>query len=307
MTTYLIRRLMALVILVFGMSIISFLIIHLIPGDPVVAMLSGNSGSTAMIQRLHHELGLDQPLPVQYVRWVGNLLHGNLGYSYASNVPVTTLLAQNAPYTAQLAFAGLIISIILGVLLGVIAAVKHNTVVDTLTMSFALAGLSIPSFWLGLLCISLFSVTLHWFAVFGGTTLSGLVLPAITIGVGGAGFTARFVRSRVLDAMHMQYVTTARAKGVSRYAVLTRHILRNSVLPLLTIVGLEAGNLLSGAVVVETVFSRPGVGRLLVNSILNKDYLTVQSLILLIALVYAITNLIVDLLYPLADPRIVYG
>jgi ABC-type dipeptide/oligopeptide/nickel transport system permease component len=306
-TTFVVRRLIALVFLAFGMSIISFLIIHLIPGDPVVAMLSGNSGSTSMIHRLHHELGLDQPLPIQYVTWVGNLLHGNLGYSYASNVPVTTLLGQNAPYTAQLAVAGLIIALVLGVVLGVIAAIYHNTIIDTISMSIALVGLSVPSFWLGLLFISLFSVTLRWFAVFGGTTLSGLVLPAITIGIGGAGFTARFVRSRVLDAMHMQYVVTARAKGLTRYGVLTRHVLRNSILPLLTIIGLEAGNLLSGAVVVETVFSRPGIGRLLVNSILNKDYLTVQSLILLIALVYAITNLIVDLLYPVADPRIVYG
>jgi ABC-type dipeptide/oligopeptide/nickel transport system permease component len=306
-TTFVVRRLIALVFLAFGMSIISFLIIHLIPCDPVVAMLSGNSGSTSMIHRLHHELGLDQPLPIQYVTWVGNLLHGNLGYSYASNVPVTTLLGQNAPYTAQLAVAGLIIALVLGVVLGVIAAIYHNTIIDTISMSIALVGLSVPSFWLGLLFISLFSVTLRWFAVFGGTTLSGLVLPAITIGIGGAGFTARFVRSRVLDAMHMQYVVTARAKGLTRYGVLTRHVLRNSILPLLTIIGLEAGNLLSGAVVVETVFSRPGIGRLLVNSILNKDYLTVQSLILLIALVYAITNLIVDLLYPVADPRIVYG
>jgi ABC-type dipeptide/oligopeptide/nickel transport system permease component len=289
------------------MSIISFLIIHLIPGDPVVAMLAGNSGSTAMIHRLHHELGLDQPLILQYFHWAGDLLHGNLGYSYTSNVPVTTLIAQNAPYTAQLGVAGLAISIVLGVFLGVISAVYHNTFIDTVTMAVALVGLSIPSFWLGLVFISLFSVALHWFPVFGGTTLVGLILPAITIGVGGAGFTARFVRSRVLDAMRMQYVTTARAKGLTRFLVLTRHVLRNSILPMLTIIGLQAGNLLSGAVVVETVFSRPGIGRLLVTSILSKDYLTVQSLILLIALVYASINLLVDLLYPLADPRIAYG
>lgn len=304
MTTYLIRRLLAVALLLFGMTILVFLILRLIPGDPAVVMLGTNAGSQALVRNLHHQLGLDLPWPVQYIRWLKGLFRGDLGYSYDQGLPVTTLIADNFPYTAQLAVVGLGLSVIGGIVIGVVAALYRKTVLDTLLMGFALIGTSIPIFWTGLLLILVFSVQLHWFNVFSGTSLKGLVLPVVSLGIGGAGFTARFVRSAVIDSLRQHFVTTARSKGLPSRRVIERHVLRNSVLPVLTIVGLQFGNLLGGAVIVETVFSRPGIGRVLVEAILNKDYLVVQGVVLLIALLYILANLAVDLLYPVFDPRI---
>lgn len=306
MTAYITRRLIAVAVLAVAVSIFVFLILHLIPGDPAVALLGTNAGSADLVNRLHHELGLDLPLPVQYLHWLGGLVRGNLGYSFAQSLPVANLIAQNFPYTLQLTFSGLFLSLLFGGVLGVLAALKRSSFLDTAVMVLALVGLSMPSFWLGLLFISLFSVTLRWFAVFGGTSLAGLVLPSVALGISGGGVIARFVRANMIEAMGQQYIATARSKGLSAARILRRHVIRNAILPVVTVVGLQFGNLLSGTVVIETVFSRPGIGRLLVNSILAKDYLTVQAIILLIALLYAFTNLLIDLLYPLIDPRIVY-
>ena len=305
-TAYITRRLIAVAVLAAAVSIFVFLILHLIPGDPAVVLLGTNAGSADLVNRLHREMGLDLPLPVQYLHWLGGLVRGNLGYSFAQSLPVAHLIAQNFPYTLQLTFSGLFLSLLFGGVLGVLAALKRHSFLDTGVMILALVGLSMPSFWLGLLFISLFSVTLRWFAVFGGTSLSGLVLPSVALGISGGGVIARFVRSNMIEAMGQHYVATARSKGLSTGRILRRHVIRNAILPVVTVVGLQFGNLLSGTVVIETVFSRPGIGRLLVNSILAKDYLTVQAIILFIALLYAFTNLLIDLLYPLIDPRIVY-
>lgn len=304
MNRYLLRRLLAIVALSFGISVVVFLIIRLIPGDPAIALLGTNAGDPALVARLHHQLGLDQPIAVQYLRWIGNVLHGNFGYSYGNQQSVSSLLAANFPPTIQLTFAGLGLSLTLGAIIGVAAALRRNSAVDTAAMGIALACLSIPSFWLGLLLILFFAVKLPWFNVVGGTSLSGLVLPAITLALGSAGFNARFVRSSIIQAERQRHVLTARAKGITRVAVFRRHVLRNALLPLATIVGLQFGQLLSGTVIVETVFSRPGIGRLLVQAILSKDYLTVQAVVLIIAILYALTNFAVDLLYPVLDPRI---
>ena len=306
MTAYITRRLLAVAVLAAAVSIFVFLILHLIPGDPAVVLLGTNAGSADLVNRLHREMGLDLPLPVQYLHWLGGLVRGNLGYSFAQSLPVAHLIAQNFPYTLQLTFSGLVLSLLFGGVLGVLAALKRHSFLDTGVMVLALVGLSMPSFWLGLLFISLFSVTLRWFAVFGGTSLSGLVLPSVALGISGGGVIARFVRSNMIEAMGQPYIATARSKGLSAGRILRRHVIRNAILPVVTVVGLQFGNLLSGTVVIETVFSRPGIGRLLVNSILAKDYLTVQAIILFIALLYAFTNLLIDLLYPLIDPRIVY-
>ena len=306
MTAYITRRLIAVAVLAAAVSIFVFLILHLIPGDPAVVLLGTNAGSADLVNRLHHELGLDLPLPVQYLHWLGGLVRGNLGYSFAQSLPVAHLIVQNFPYTLQLTFSGLFLSLLFGGVLGVLAALKRHSFLDTGVMVLALVGLSMPSFWLGLLFISLFSVTLRWFAVFGGTSLAGLVLPSVALGISGGGVIARFVRSNMIEAMGQHYVATARSKGLSTGRILRRHVIRNAILPVVTVVGLQFGNLLSGTVVIETVFSRPGIGRLLVTSILAKDYLTVQAIILFIALLYAFTNLLIDLLYPLIDPRIVY-
>jgi len=302
--SYVLRRVVAIVALAFGISVLVFLIIRLIPGDPAIAMLGTNAGDSSLVERLHRQLGLDQPLQLQYLRWIGGVMRGDFGYSYGYQQSVTSLLAENFPATVQLTVAGLALSLTLGTVLGVAAALRRNRGTDTLCMGAALTLMSVPSFWLGLLLILAFAVTLPWFDVVGGTTLKGLVLPAVTLAAGSAGFNARFVRSSVIAAQVQRHVLTARAKGITRAQVFLRHVLRNALLPILTIVGLQVGQLLSGTVVVETVFSRPGIGRLLVQAILAKDYLTVQAVVLIIAILYALTNFVVDLLYPALDPRI---
>jgi ABC-type dipeptide/oligopeptide/nickel transport system permease component len=243
-------------------------------------------------------------MPVQYARWIGNLLSGDFGYSYGNQQSVTSLLAANFPATIQLTVAGLTLSLLVGSVLGVVAALRRNRATDTVAMGFALTCMSIPSFWLGLLLILLFAVELPIFDVVGGTSLKGLVLPAVTLALGSIGFNARFVRSSVINAQQLNHVITARAKGITGVQVFRRHVLRNALLPILTIVGLQVGQLISGVVIVETVFSRPGIGRLLVQAILSKDYLTVQAVVLIIAVLYALTNFAVDLLYPVLDPRV---
>lgn len=304
MGSYVLQRLAAIGALAFGITLLVFLIIRLIPGDPAVVMLGTNAGDPELIARLHHQLGLDRSIPAQYLVWLGRVLHGNFGYSYGQQQSVASLIGQNMPATIELTAASLSLSLILGAVVGIAAAVRRNQFVDTAGMGVALAFMSIPSFWLGLLLILLFAVQLPWFDVVGGTSLKGLILPALTLALGTAGFNARFIRSSVVQAQTLRHVLTARAKGLSRRQVFRRHVLRNSLLPVLTITGLQVGQLLSGAVIVETVFSRPGIGRLLVQAILAKDYLTVQAVVLIIAVIYAFCNFMVDMLYPLLDPRI---
>jgi ABC-type dipeptide/oligopeptide/nickel transport system permease component len=304
MSSYVLRRLIAIVALAFGISVIVFMIIRLIPGDPVITLLGTNAGDPAVVERLRTQLGLDQPLVVQYWLWISNVFRGDFGYSYGYQQSVASLLADNFPATIQLTIAGLGLSVIFGLIFGIVAALRRNRAADTLTMGVALTFMSIPSFWLGLLLILAFAVTIPLFDVVGGTTLKGLVLPSITLALGSIGFNARFVRSSIIAAQVQRHVITARAKGISRFRVFVRHVLRNALLPILTIVGLQVGQLLSGTVIIETVFSRPGIGRLLVQSILAKDYMTVQAVVLIIAIIYALTNFIVDLLYPVFDPRI---
>jgi ABC-type dipeptide/oligopeptide/nickel transport system permease component len=304
MTTYVLRRLASIVALAVGISVLVFLIIRLIPGDPALALLGTNAGDPSLVVRLHQQLGLDEPLPVQYLHWIGGVLHGDFGYSYGNQQSVLSLLAANFPATIQLTVGGLALSLFFGSIIGVAAALRRNRATDTVAMGFALTCMSIPSFWLGLLLILLFAVQLPIFDVVGGTSLKGLVLPAVTLALGSIGFNARFVRSSVIEAQQQNHVINARAKGITGVQVFRRHVLRNALLPILTIVGLQVGQLISGVVLVETVFSRPGVGRLLVQAILSKDYLTVQAVVLIIAVFYALTNLVVDLLYPVLDPRV---
>lgn len=304
MTRYVLARIGAIVALAFGISVLVFLIIRLIPGDPAIVLLGTNAGDAELVARLHHQLGLDQPIYGQYAHWIGRVVQGDFGYSYGNQQSVTSLIAANFPATLQLMTASLALSLLLGSLIGIVAAVRRNRGADVVAMGVSLTFMSIPSFWLGLLLILLFAVELPWFEVVGGTSLRGLVLPAVTLALGSIGFNARFVRSSVIAAQGRHYVLTARAKGVSRGAVFMRHVLRNALLPILTVVGLQVGQLLSGTVLVETVFSRPGIGRLLVQAILGKDYLTVQAVVLIIAVLYALTNFVVDLLYPVLDPRI---
>ncbi len=304
MSGYVLKRLASIGALAFGITLLVFFLIRLIPGDPAVVMLGTNAGDPALIARLHQQLGLDRSIPEQYVIWLGNVLHGDFGYSYGQQQSVASLIAENLPATIELTFASLSVSLLLGAAIGITAAVRRNQFADTAAMGVALAFMSIPSFWLGLLLILLFAVQLPWFDVVGGTSLKGLVLPAATLALGTAGFNARFVRSSVVQAQTLRHVITARAKGITRGQVFRRHVLRNALLPVVTVAGLQVGQLLAGTVIVETVFSRPGIGRLLVQAILAKDYLTVQAVVLIIAVIYALCNFVVDLLYPLLDPRV---
>jgi ABC-type dipeptide/oligopeptide/nickel transport system permease component len=301
---YALRRLSAIVALAFGISVLVFLIIRLIPGDPAIALLGTNAGDPALVARLHRQLGLDLPIWTQYWHWLGRVLHGDFGYSFGNQQSVASLIAANFPATLQLTFAGLALSLLFGGILGIVAAIRRNRATDVIAMGASLALMSIPSFWLGLLLILLFAVELPWFDVVGGASLKGLVLPAATLALGSIGFNARFVRSSVVAAQVQRHVITARAKGIGRRQVFVRHVLRNALLPIVTVIGLQFGQLLSGAIIVETVFSRPGIGRLLVQAILSKDYLTVQAVVLIVAVLYASINLAVDLMYPLLDPRI---
>ncbi|WP_432970882.1 ABC transporter permease [Dactylosporangium sp. CA-233914] len=301
------RRLAALGGLLVGVSVIVFTMVRLIPGDPARVLLGTSGGDTEQLASIRAQLGLDEPLPVQYFRWLGRVFQGDFGRSFSQQKPVSELIVANAVPTLQLTLIALVVAFVGGVAVGMIAALKRGSVLDTVLMGSSVLLLSIPSFWLGLLLLLLFGVQIPIFDVLGGTGLSGAILPGITLGLGGVGYIGRFVRSSVIEAHRQSFVVTARAKGISEGRVLTRHTARNAVLPVLTITGLQVGGVLSGTVMVEMIFSRPGLGRLLVDSILARDYLTVQAVVLLTCLMYALINLAVDLLYPVLDPRVLRG
>ncbi|MFN8484124.1 MAG: nickel ABC transporter permease [Anaerolineae bacterium] len=307
MYAYLGRRLLATIPVLFAVLLLVFSMLHLVPGDPVKLMLSEFQTSPEQIALLRSQLHFDDPLPVQFGRYVVNALRGDLGYSIRSKRPVTAEIAENLPSTLQLAVAGLLVAMLVGVGLGMVSAIKHRTWFDAGAMSVALLGVSMPSFWLGLLLIFLFSLRFRLFPATGGGDLQHLVLPALTLGLASAAIVARLTRSSMLEVMGREYMTTARAKGVKEHSVILGHGLRNALIPLITIIGLQFGQLLAGAVIVETVFSRPGLGRLIVDAILNKDFPVVQGVVLVVATSYVIVNLFVDLIYGVADPRIRHG
>lgn len=308
MGVYLRGRLLRAIPVVFGVLTLVFLMIHLLPGDPAEEIASRGPGmSPEAIQRIRVELGLDQPLHRQYLSFLGRIGRGDLGRSIFSNQPVGTMIRGQLGSTLQLTVAGIVTAILIGVPLGIIAAVRHNSWVDTVSMSVALLGVSMPSFWLGLLLIFLFAVKLNWVPVVGGSGLRGLALPALTLGFGASAIIARLVRSSMLEVLRQEYMTTARAKGLRGRIVILRHGLKNALIPVVTIVGLQFGALLGGAVVIETVFARRGLGRMAIDAILAKDFPVIQGVVLFAALVYVSVNLAVDLLYSVLDPRIRYS
>jgi ABC-type dipeptide/oligopeptide/nickel transport system permease component len=307
-TRYLVQRLILAVPVLRGVSIVVFLMLHLLPGDPALAMLAGQSGITSEdVDRIRRQLGLDQPLPVQYLTYIGRVLHGDFGESVHSHRPVLEMIAEQAGATIQLAVAAMVIAVTMGIVLGTISALRQNTWVDTLSMLIALFGVSMPSFWFGLILIYIFSLQLGWLPVTGQGGWQRLVLPAIALGMDFSAITARLVRANLLEVLRQDYILTARAKGLRNQAVIARHALRNAMIPVLTIIGLQLGNLLGGAVVIETVFAREGIGRLAVTAILSKDFPLVQGIVLVAAVVYVSINLLIDLSYATLDPRIRYG
>ena len=307
MARYISARLLATVPVVFGVTLAVFSMLYLIPGDPVKMMLSEFVTSPEQIARMRAQLHLNEPFAEQYGRFVWNAAHGDLGESIRDRRPVTTEIMELFPSTVQLAFAGLVLSGTLGVSLGILAAVRQNSWADVGAMTAARLGVSMPSFWLGLLLIFVFSLRLELLPATGGGGLRHLLMPAVALGTGAAAITAALTRSSMLEVLRMDYITTARAKGLAGASVILRHGLANAFIPIVTIFGLQAGQLLAGTVVIETVFGRPGIGRLLVNAILNKDFPLVQGIVLFVAIAYVLINLAVDVVYAALDPRIRYG
>lgn len=306
MTQYILRRLLALIPILIGVSIIIFLVMRLVPGDPARQTL-GPEATGEQVEVLRKAWRLDEPLPIQYIAWLQRAVEGDLGRSTVSRVPVTEEILTRLPATLNLTLASMAVAIIFGLLFGIISAIRHNTLIDRGTMLLALIGICTPSFWLGLILLLIFSVRLGWFPSTGAGGISHLVLPSVTLGVGAAAVIARVTRSSMIDVFSEDFIRTARAKGLAERMVVVRHALKNALIPIITILGLEFGGLLAGAVITETVFSYPGIGQLLIKSINNRDFPIVQGALLLFAVQFVLVNLIVDLLYAKVDPRISYA
>jgi peptide/nickel transport system permease protein len=306
-TVYVARRVLYLVPVWLGISLFAYLLANLAPGDPARTMLQRQTGvqpSDEAVERLRRELGLDQPLPVRYLRWVGQALQADFGRSYRTGEPVLNSLVDRFPATLQIALAALLIGLAIALPLGVVSAVRRDTLLDHGARVVTLLGASMPSFWLGYVLIIVFSVTLKLLPVAGYGTPQQLVLPALTLGLGAAASLARLTRACVLEVLAEEYVRTARAKGLTERATVLRHVLRNALIPIATVLGLRFGHLLAGAVIVETVFAWPGIGKYVVDSIYDRDYPTIQGFVLFTGTVFVLLNLLVDLSYLWLDPRV---
>ena len=307
MLTYVGRRILAVVPVLFGVTLAVFSMLFLVPGDPVKIMLAEFVTTPEQIAQMRAQLHLDEPVLKQYGRFVTNALRRDLGVSIRSRRPVAAEITENIGSTGQLALASMLVAIGLGVPLGLLAALGRNSWLDVVAMVVALLGVAMPSFWLGFLLIFVFSLHLGWLPATGGGDLPHLVMPAVALGMIAAAIIARLTRSSMLEVLGQDYVRTARAKGLGRASVIVRHALRNALIPVVTVFGLQFGNLLAGAVIVETVFSRPGLGRLIVGGILAKDFPLVQGTVLFVAAAYVLINVVVDVAYAYVDPRIRIG
>lgn len=306
MLTFILHRLLGALLVIFGVVSIVFLLIHMIPGDPVEIML-GESASTADREALRVALGLNQPLPVQFRHYLAGLLQLDMGTSIHFRRPVADLLMERLPATAMLAAVTLLLTVMMALPLGIMAAVRRDSLWDTGAMSFSMLGVSIPNFWLGPILILVFSLWLGWFPVSGHSGPGSVVLPALTLSTGLIAVLSRMVRSSMLEVLGEDYMRTAKAKGMPPRHVILHHGLRNALLPVITLLGLQLGALLAGAVITETVFSWPGVGLLTIESIQSRDYPVVQACVLLISITYVLVSLLTDLAYAWIDPRIRLG
>jgi peptide/nickel transport system permease protein len=314
-TQYIIRRLIQALFLVWGCATLVFFMVRLIPGDPVVQML-GPEYTPEAAEAIRVKLGLDEPFHIQYLRWFGNVLTGDLGGSIATGETVADIITTGLPKTLSLATLSFLIATAIAVPAGIVAALRRNTVFDYVASVVAFVGVSMPSFWFGILLILVFAVQLRWLPAIGYADptedgvvawLERLILPSLAIGAAYSAILMRFVRAGLLEVLSSDYVRTARAKGVREHAVVLRHAMRNALIPVVTVMGIQLALLLSGTVVVETVFSIRGIGRILVAAIFDRDYPIVQGVILLIAVIFVMANLLVDIVYTFLDPRIRYG
>jgi ABC-type dipeptide/oligopeptide/nickel transport system permease component len=305
MLLYIARRLLTLIPILFGVSLLTFAIAKLTPGDPVVLML-GNLATPERVAILRAELGLDDPVLVQYGRFVWNALHGDLGVSIRGQRPVMQDILERFPNTLELTISAMALAVVGGVATGIVAATARNRWVDTGAMTTALVGLSVPSFWLAILLILVFGINLKWVSVTGGEGFKDLILPSVTLALAPGAVLARLTRSSILEVMREDYVRTARSKGLAERAVVMGHVLRNALIPVVTVIGLQVAGLLGGAVFIESVFARPGLGRYAIGAIAARDYPQVQGVVLFAATIYVLVNLAVDVLYGYIDPRIRY-
>ena len=305
MATYIVRRLLIAIPTLIGAATVSFLLMRLIPGDPA-RVIAGVNATPADVARIRHQLGLDEPIWQQYIHFIGNLFQLNLGISARTGQSVLGEIVGRLPYTIELAVIATAIAVAVGLTLGVLAATRHNSALDVVISALSVFGVSVPVFWTGLLLIILFAVNLHLLPAAGANQPTGFVLPSLTLAFFSVGFIARQTRSSMLEVMGLDYVRTARAKGAGRSAVLLKHALRNALLPVITAIGLQFGQLLGGAILTETIYSWPGVGRLLTESISSRDYATVQGTVFIFAVALILVNLVTDLVYAYVDPRIRY-
>lgn len=303
---YMLRRVGLAVPTLLGVTVIIFLLIRLIPGDPA-RVVAGLLASEDEVQRIRVELGLHRPVHIQYAIYLGRLVRGDLGTSAATRAPVAEEIATRVPATVVLATSSIVVATAAGLSAGIVSATRPNSLLDYLVMSTALFGVSVPVFWMGMMLMLLFSVALRWLPAGGYGGPAHLVLPTIALAAFSTAIIARMTRSSLLETFGQDYVRTAHAKGVGPRAVILRHALKNALIPILTVVGLQFGALLGGAILTETTFAWPGIGRLLVGAIMSRDYPVIQGVVLLFALVFTMVNLAVDLLYAYVDPRIHYG
>ncbi len=305
MKAYIIRRLFTMIPVLFGVITLVFFIIHLTPGDPVEIML-GETASQADVEQLRSELGLDKPVLTQYFSFVGGVMTGDLGRSLFTGKGVVESIAERYGATLELALSSMALALMLAIPLGVVAAARKDSAIDRGAMAFSLLGVSMPSFWIGPLLIIVFAIDLGWFPVSGRGGFASLVLPSITLGTAMAAILSRLTRSTMIEALGEEYITTAKSKGVSGYSILFKHALANALLPVVTAAGLQLGALLAGAIITETIFAWPGIGRLTIQAITARDYPLAQGCVLAISMSYVFINMLVDIVYAVVDPRIRY-
>ena len=306
MTQYLSKRMLQVIPTVILVTVLVFLMLHFIPGDPAEIFIGEARSTPELIERIRNEMGLNRPLHVQYLDYMSKALRGDFGVSLNNKRPVIGEILLRLPFTLELTLTAMVIATVVGIGLGIVAALNHNTVVDAAAMILALVGISMPVYWSSLLLIVIFSIRLDWLPVIGEGGVEHLILPAVALGMVSAGGLARLVRSGMLEILNQDFILTARAKGLNERVVVFRHTLRNALIPVVTLLGLMFGNLLGGAVLTETIFSRLGIGRMYVTAVLNKDFTLVQGTTLFIALSYVLINIVIDVIYVFIDPRIRY-
>lgn len=306
MAKYLVKRVIQAIAVVFAISLITFFVLNIVPGDPVQIML-GEFATPETVAQVTHQMGLDQPVPIQYINWITDMLHGDFGDSYFQHQPVLTLLSKAFAVTGRLAIMAYIMALVLGLAFGVLAAVFHNKWVDRLLMTIAITGISAPNFWVAIILQIYLGLQLQWFPISYTGAFACFILPAVALGTRYAAGIARITRTSMLEVSKQDYIRTAKAKGLGAWAVVMRHTFRNALIPIITVAGTDLGNILTGSMLIETVFSIPGIGRLLVNSINQRDLPLVQGGVMYIAVICVIVYLVVDLLYAVVDPRIRLG